>query len=228
MKDKSKIVIFDWGGVVDNTCFETKYNFYQLMIDAARVATHVSHSYSDEAVWSMLNHAGYGRMSTGYPDRDSFEEALATKLLGMGDIKSHLDAALAATNFIKFTLSHFKFIPYYDDIVRLEYETGERCKIALMSDLCWLEACRLHDQIDTTKFDHVFESYLCGCTKVKDGGLFPYVQKEINMPPHRVLFIDDVEANIAKASKIGWNTYRCKEHDYVGISNAINMFLNKD
>ena len=223
MKNDSKLVLFDWGGVVDNTCFDTKYNFWQLMIDALRYATNVSHKTDDEAIMRIFN-SGYIKTMTGPSDDYQFKVQIREYFVGIGDIKTLYDAHYAAERFIHYTLEHYKYIPYYADIVQLMYDTKERCLVGLMSDHNWLEAHRLDAQIDTSRLDCEFRSYYLGVDKAS-GKLFDVVDEMVDVKSENILLIDDNKDNCAMANSHGWKSYRCKENDYIGISNAINLFL---
>jgi putative hydrolase of the HAD superfamily len=51
-------------------------------------------------------------------------------------------------------------------------------------------------------FDRQFYSCELGCSK-PDPGYFRAILESLNLPPHAVLFIDDMEANVAAAASIG-------------------------
>jgi putative hydrolase of the HAD superfamily len=68
----------------------------------------------------------------------------------------------------------------------------------------WLD--ELNDHKDFFKeFDHVFNSYHMGKAK-DDPALFEDIASRLNLPPERILFVDDHEANIERAGLKGFRT----------------------
>ena len=110
-------------------------------------------------------------------------------------------------------LERFQLRPWMFDIVRRlkarGYVTG------ILSDQSqWLDD--LDKQYDFFKeFDFVFNSYHLGKGK-KDPALFDEISIKLGMKSSEILFIDDNEGNIERASDKGWNTilYRSRE-DFV-------------
>ena len=110
-------------------------------------------------------------------------------------------------------LERFQLRPWMFDIVRRlkarGYVTG------ILSDQSqWLDD--LDKQYDFFKeFDVIFNSYHMGKGK-KDPALFDEISIKLGMKSSEILFIDDNEGNIERASDKGWNTilYRSRE-DFV-------------
>lgn len=222
-RNESKVVLFDWGGVVDNSDLQNSYNYKQLMIDATRYAVNIPIAITDNAVWDYISNAGIFELSKTCKDENSYKFGLDKMLKKVG-YDAWLDNNTAVKRYIQYTLNHFKYIPYYKDIASLEEETGKRCKIGVLSDQNWLEGRRMSAQLNLSVYDYVFRSYEIGLVK-SDGGLIKYVNEVIDIEPIDILLIDDYYPNIEHARNIGWCTYRCGEGDYDGIKSAINTFL---
>jgi len=56
-------------------------------------------------------------------------------------------------------------------------------------------------------FDHVFNSYHMGKGK-RDPSLFHEIAEQLALSPSEILFVDDMQSNIARAQSAGWNTIR--------------------
>lgn len=223
MSDATKLVLFDWGGVIDTTDFEHSYNYRTVMVDAFRAAYKLhSDDYPDDEVWDMLQDAEYYDLSHDGENETTFKEILREKFYKMLPTKQppmgYID------EYMRYSLSHFKFVQYYKDIIEFQYELAKKCSVGIMSDLNWLDAHRLREQIDLGRFDYVFLSYLCGASK-RIGDLYRYVERETGRTGKSIMLIDDRFENIEKAKQLGWNTYECKEHDIVGITSAVSSFL---
>lgn len=100
-------------------------------------------------------------------------------------------------------LSRFILRPWMLDIVKELKEHG--IITGILSDQChWLD--ELDRKYNFFKlFDHVFNSYHIGISKI-DPGVFDLASKEINIPHENILFIDDHEAHIIRAKSKGMNS----------------------
>ena len=55
---------------------------------------------------------------------------------------------------------------------------------------------------------------------------YEIVEKDCNIEPKNMLFIDDSKENIEVANKRGWNTCLATGHELDKIKDSINNFLN--
>ena len=215
-----KVILFDWGGVVDSTDFENKYCYNQLYCDAIRYAFELPMSYTDEQIWKYLNGHKYYMTSHDAPNEVVFNRMCREIFRDL-----HPDNMYdAIEKYKEYTLAHQNKITYWQDIIDIEYETAKWCKTGIMSDLSWLDGHRLRYQIDLDKFEYLFLSYEVGCTK-RDGDLFAHVNNALGRSQLKVLLIDDMRENCKRAIQLGWANYQAKEHDVEGIQKAINTFL---
>ena len=85
--------------------------------------------------------------------------------------------------------------------VRAVRDLGLRCALATNQQNMRGAYMRSSLRFETI-FDEQFYSYELGFAK-PDAGYFQAIMDHINAPPHRVLFIDDHEGNVAGASELG-------------------------
>lgn len=224
IKNENKLVLFDWGGVIDTTDFEKHYSYRRIMIDAARYALNIGHGISDDVIWNMLMDGGYVDLSRSAKTNKEYRYGLR-KVLEKMYLHSNTSSIITASErFIDYSLSHYKYVVHYEDILYYIYGLRVLCEVGLVSDVNWLEAHRLRSQVELSLLDYSFLSYEIG--KTKGGGtLLDYVNECVEKKPENILFIDDYEPNVKAAQAIGWNAYKCGEHDTDGIKAVVSKFL---
>lgn len=222
IKNESKLVLFDWGGVADTTDFENKYNFKQLMCDAIRYAFDIRIDYTDEEIWNDLQRVEYFKLSHDAENMVQFQDQLKQIIKKVFHSEDYSEAI---QNYCEYTKSHHKFIAYNEDIIFLQYETRARCKTGMLTDLTWLDAFRIREQYDLNRFDYTFLSYLIGKSK-RECDVYLYVEHETGIKGGNILFIDDMEENVKAAEQLGWQTYLYKGQGCSGIKSAIDAFLS--
>lgn len=223
MSDATKLVLFDWGGVTDTGDLDESYSYKRVMIDGLRSAYKFhSDDWPDDEVWAMMQDAAYYDLSHDGENEVRFKEILREKFYKM--LPTTRPPMGYIEEYIRYSLAHFKYVKYYQDIIDFQYELVKKCSVGIMSDLNWLDAHRLREQTDLNRFDYVFLSYQCGASK-RVGDLYRYVERETGRTGDKIMLIDDRHENIDKAERLGWRTFECKEHDVIGITSAVSSFL---
>lgn len=218
-----KLVLFDWNGVLDTTDFEHDYNYQQLMRDSVRYAFDLFPHITEDDIWREINKVEYFTLNHDAPNETMYKLQLADKFARMFD--GCIDPNLQVRKFIKFHLSHMKYIPYYKDVALLEYDVKKWCKVGICSDLAWIDHQRLKLQIDTEMLDYAFLSYEIMKTKAA-GDIFEYIEEMTKMKGESILLIDDTQFCCDQAAKFGWKAYRCHRGDVSGMKVAIRDFLS--
>lgn len=223
MSDNKKVVLFDWGGVIDSTDHDNSYTSKKVLIDALRHAYHFELSCcSDDEIWDRLYEYKYYELNKGFNSRTEFKQKLKEIFYSMYPVTKPPEGCL--TEFIEYSLQHYKYVRYYQDIIDFIYSLKFKCEIGLMSDVDWLGTNRLTDQVDLNKFDYVLLS--CEQNAIKyDGSLFEVADHKINLPDRNIMLIDDKQNSVDWAIKHNWQTYKCGEHDIIGIKSAVSSFL---
>lgn len=63
-----------------------------------------------------------------------------------------------------------------------------------------------------------------GCIK-PDETIYELVEKDCQIKPNHILFIDDTERNLIVAKQRGWNVCLAKGYEFDKIENEIQKFL---
>ncbi len=81
--------------------------------------------------------------------------------------------------------------------------------------------------IHLLKFDYVWLSFEMGERKPNQK-VYEMVQKECDMLPKNILFIEDTDKNIETAKKMGWNTCKAYGYEIDKIKESIELFLQNE
>lgn len=215
---ENKIVIFDWGGIVESHR-EGEYNFFKVM----------------EAIIKMFNPKIQEKeVVQGWEECTKDENGIEIgtcndieqikKWYKRLEEKFHLKA-----DFITFMNSYqkeFEKIYFYREVVGLEHQTKERCKIGILSNLMLIDKERINAQVNLSKFDYVWLSFEMGERKPSKK-IYEMVQEECKIEPQNILFVEDAEENIKTAQSMGWNTCKAYGYEIDKIKQRIETFLQK-
>jgi putative hydrolase of the HAD superfamily len=100
-------------------------------------------------------------------------------------------------------LEGFVLRPWIIELVQQLHEQGYITGI-LSDQTHWLDWLNERDHFYDV-FDHVFNSYNMGKGK-RDPGLFNDIAEQLVLSPAEILFVDDIENNVARAQSAGWQT----------------------
>ncbi len=100
-------------------------------------------------------------------------------------------------------LSGFTLRPWMITLVRQLRSRGYSTGI-LSDQTDWLDVLNQRTEFYSA-FDHIYNSYYLGKGK-QDPSLFKDIATELQLSPHRILFIDDHAGNIERARECGWLT----------------------
>ena len=212
IENKNKIVIFDWGGVIESHK-EGEYSIDRAIINLIKHfnsnedETTIVERYHAQSVEDITYHI--------YLENDRWFEK----------IKEEFNLECNSEEFYDYYIKEFDKIEYYKDVVEFAHSLKDRCKIAILSNLGSLDKQRLDKQVDLKEFNFVWLSFELNCRKPKDK-IYEIVEKDCNIEPKNMLFIDDSKENIEVANKRGWNTCLATGHELDKIKNSINEFLN--
>jgi len=214
-----KIVIFDWGGVIMH-----KYPDNNSDRDAIiRTIKSFNHDLSDAEAWNIYTKTLCDENGI-YISRQNDEQS---KIYWVERIKKLGNFETTPEEFSsRFTEEHFK-VEYYKEVVEFAHSLKGKCKIGLFSDLIYACYPALDKQVDLSKFDYVWLSYLTHLRKNAEEA-FAFVEQSLQIPPKNILFIDDTSANIENAKNRGWNTCQATGNEFEKIKNSVEQFLARD
>lgn len=208
-----KIVIFDWGGVIESHEKED-YNVNKVILD---IAKQYHCPLTDTEIMNICyNSTKYISMFIKDDDLTirKWFEAICDKL----KIKCLLE------DYKNSYEEYGKKVNYYKEVVELAHSLKGKCKIAIFSNLMKLDAKRINDQVDLSMFDYAFLSYEIGYTKPKEKA-YEIVEKTIKIEPENILFVDDTTENIETAKARGWCTCQAFGYELDKIKDAVEKFL---
>lgn len=211
-----KVVIFDWGGIV-----ESHENDSQDIKDAlVRLIKRFNNSLSDIEIlkrWTDETSLGVsiGVISDEYNLRDWFSL-----------LQKNMNISVSFEEFKKSYEEELSLVDYYDDVATYAHSLKDRCKIAILSNLMMFDKKRIDKQYNLSAFDYVYLSYEIGLLK-PDKKIYEYVLNDLNVSSNDVLLIDDDTNNILSARECGWNTCQAFGYELDKIKYSVEQFLNK-
>ncbi len=211
----SKVVIFDWGGVVESH----ENDMQDLKLAKIRMLRRFSDALSDEEIlkgFTDVNSKG-AKMGTS----NNKEEIIDWINL----IQKNWKINVPIEDFILAYEEEGRKVKYYKDVVDFAHSLKGRCKLAILSNLLPIDKKRIDEQYDLSYFDKVYLSFEMGLSK-PNKKVYDYVIKDLQVLPKEILFIDDDKKNIEMAKKAGWQTCQAFGYELDKIKKAVEDFLN--
>lgn len=214
-----KIVIFDWGGVIMNK-YPDSNNDKDAII---RTIKSFNNNLSDDEAWNVYLKTLVDENGIFISRQNDMESKIKwiQRIKTLGNLETTLEEFEN-----KFVEEQLK-VGYYKDVVEYAHSLKEKCKIGLFSDLIYICYSALDKQVDLSKFDFVWLSYLTHLRKNTEEA-FALVENDLQTSPENIMFIDDTLANIENAKKRGWNTCQARGSEFEKIKSSIEQFLVKD
>lgn len=216
MRTKHKVVVFDWGGVIESH----KEGEYNLKLANKNLIKRFNSQLSDHEIetiyYRCLNLKNNRSIST-------YNEESKTKEW-FNNLKEQLNLSCTIDEFLKAYYEEYKKIHYYKDVVEYVHSLKKECKIAIFSNLMKIDGKRINEQVKLKTFDYVFLSYELGYKK-PDPKFYEEVEKRLNRSPQDILFIDDTLENIEMAKQRGWYVCLVYGDELEKIKKVVNEFL---
>ena len=214
-----KIVIFDWGGVIMHK-HPVDNNDKQAII---RTIKSFNQDLSDDEAWSVYINTLIDENGI-YISRQNDEQSIMKWIDRLNSV-GHFNTSVEDFS-RKFIEEHLK-VDYYKDLVEYIHSLKEKCKIAIFSDLIYCCYPVLDNQVDLSRFDYVWLSYLTHVRKNEETA-FQIVEQDVQVSPSNIMFIDDTSVNIENAKKRGWNTCQAFGYELDKIKTSIEQFLSNE
>ena len=212
MKNQNKIIIFDWGGVIESHK-EGEYSIDRAIINLIKHFNNeedentIVERYHAQSVEDITYHI--------YLENDKWFQK----------IKHEFNLKCTTEEFYDYYIKEFDKIEYYKDVVKYAHSLKDKCKIGILSNLGSLDKQRLDKQVNLKQFDYVWLSFELNCRKPKEK-IYEIVEKDCKIEPKNILFVDDSKENIEVAKIRGWNTCLATGHELDKIKDSIDKFLN--
>lgn len=217
---ENKIVIFDWGGVVESH-LQGEYNCYSAKVDIINRLNEQTKTLDADTIckkWIECN----------YDENDKCISEVNTKediLKWFERIKLMFDLKCDYNEFYQVYQEESDKIKYYKDVVDFAHNLKNECKIGILSNLADIDKERIDKHYDLSKFDYVWLSFDLGYRKPKKE-IYEIVDNDCKLNPNNILFIDDVKENLEIPKKIGWEVIQATGHELDKIKDKVYKFLN--
>lgn len=215
MEKCNKIVIFDWGGVIENNN-QSYYNISKAIIDIMRK---YKCKLTDQEILEVCTNGG--KLFNTFIDDDE-----QTTIDWFNEIKGKLNIDCNYDEYKNAYYEYGKKIPYHKDVVKFAHSLRDKCYIAMFSSLVKLDEARINEQVNLSLFDYIFLTYKMGFAK-PDSKAFEYIENTVKINPENILFIDDTQINIDEANKRKWKTCRADGFELKKIKRSVEDFLEK-
>ncbi len=209
-----KIVIFDWGGIV-----ESHENELQDLKEAKiRMIKRFNSPLSNQEILDRWTDKTSKGISIGASNN------LEDIKDWVNVIQKNMEINISFEEFKNAYEEELSFVKYYKDVVLYAHSLKKKCKIAILSNLIPFDKKRIDMQYDLSKFDYVYLSFEIGFRK-PDKKAYEYVEKDLNILPENILFIDDDTNNILMAQESGWNVCQAYGYELDKIKEHVERFL---
>lgn len=214
MPNMNKMVIMDWGGVIDND--NNSINGWKARTKS--IIRRLGNSDDEISTW-----ATFDVDDKKYNICEINDDNLLDKWIS--NVITKYSLSCNKEEFLDVYKEEYANVIYYKDIIEILYKTKKYCQIGILSNLTKLDKDRLGKQVDFSKLDYVGLSFELGEIKPNDK-IYELVEEQTNIEPNNILFIDNRIDNINAARKRGWNTLLATGEDSELIENKIKEFVS--
>lgn len=210
-----KIVIFDWGGIVESH----ENNLEDLNNAKVRLIKRFNNNLSEQEILKRWTDKTSKDVKIGSTNNQNDIEDWVNLL------QKNMNINVPITEFKKIYEEEFDLVKYYKGVAEYAHSLKDKCKIAILSNLGPFDKKRIDKQYNLNKFDYVYLSFEIGLRK-PDREIYEYVLKDLKISPKNILFIDDDTNNILMAKECGWNTCQAFGYELDKIKYSVEQFLN--
>lgn len=215
---KNKYVIFDWGGVIESHT-DGEYNIESAIISLFK---RLNNKLSDEQILKIYNES--------YQNDEGFYISELDNIIEVEKcferIKKQANFKCNFKEFCQIYKEETFKVDYYKKVVEFAHSLKDKCKIAILSNLNYLDKDRIDMQVHLKEFDYIFLSFELKCRK-PNPKIYEIVERDLNTSCENILFIDDCKENIISAKKRNWNTCQACGYELDKIKKAVNQFLSE-
>ena len=219
MKNYNKIIIFDWGGVVESHS-KNEYNCFTAKINTInRLAMK---QLEERVILKKCNECNYDENGKCISEISTEKEIQEW----FNKMKKAFNLQCNYSTFYNVYQEEFDKVEYYKDVVKFTHSLKNKCLIGILSNLVSLDKPRINRHFDLSKFDYVWLSFEMNCKKPNEE-IYIMVENDCRIKPENILFIDDTKENIEVAKKRKWNVCHTDGHRLDKIQKSVNTFLEK-
>lgn len=215
---KNKIVICDWGGVIESHT-PGEYNIHIAIIN---IMHRLGSNLSDDQIIKNYFSCDLDENEKRISEVNQLEEVK----LWFYKIKEKININCSFEEFCKVYEEEFMKVDFYKEVVKFIHSLKDKCYIGILSNLGYLDKKRIDYQVDLKKFDYTWLSFELECRK-PNSKIYEIVENECSLSSDYILLIDDTKENIEMAKKRGWNTCQAFGYELDKIKKIILDFLEK-
>ena len=222
MLNDEKIVILDWGGVVESH-FQGENNCYSAKVDIINRLNEQTKKFDATTIckkWIECDYDQNGRCISEVNSREDIQKWFER-------IKLKFDLKCDYNEFYAVYKEESDKIKYYKEVVDFAHSLKNKCKIGILSNLADIDRERIDKHYDLSKFDYVWLSFDLKCKKPNQK-IYDIVVNDCKLNPNNILFIDDKEDNLEIPKRMGWQILQATGHDLDKIKEKVYEFLNKN
>lgn len=206
MEDKkNKLILFDWGGIVEN--HEGENGTFAAWIHFLRKI----------GIQDLNNLCEYS-----ISDKKNLKDMENVYL----DLKQRFDLQVSFQEFLSEYKNSLRNVDYFKDVSEYEKSLKDKCFIGVLSNLCIMDKERIDKQLNLDEYDYVFLSYELGMRK-PNKEIYEYVINHVPFEKENILFLDDAIKNIDAALDVGIKAKQVNGYDLDYIKSCVNEFLNE-
>lgn len=206
---KDKLVIFDWGGIVESHDSE-EYNYMKATLDCFKS---LNVKISDEEIWQYY-------MDCLRYMKDKTKEELFSNIKEKFNLTCDIDEFEEQYN--KYLLK----VDYYSDVAAFIHSLKGKCKIGILSNLNPFDKIRIDKQMDLSKFDYIWLSFELKCEKPIEE-IYNIVEKDVQVDNTNILFVDDTVRNLDIPKRKGWQVCCANGKQLGKIKRQVEEFLKQ-
>lgn len=221
MYNNNKIVIFDWGGIVESH-FEGELNCYAVKKQIlSRLNINISEINENVIIekWNECDYDENGRNISTQNDIKDVEKWFER-------LKKKFELNCNLEEFCKVYVEESNKTIYYENVAEYARSLKKRCKIGILSNLGKLDESRIDMHYHLNEFDYVWLSFKLDSRK-PESKIYEIVEEESKIAPNNILFIDDKLENIEAAQRRGWNTCHTTGQNLDNIKDCVDNFLKE-
>lgn len=234
MRNKNKLIMFDFGGVTEIRSYphHPVYNWKTIYVDGIRYSigktAYGDMEKSDMSLLDMfINSDVNDSLFRGCSNFDETHEVLGPWLSQVA-CEPNMSTYYAVRKFVDYVRARYVFCPYNDKVVDVQRWLKEHCLVGGMTNNNWIWSPRFHQVTDPIGYDIVWESWKSGCIKPEPMA-FKMVESDCGLTGEQILLFDDSKANVRAAIDNGWCACQIVPGDVRSQIESVAMeFLNDD
>lgn len=232
MKIKDKLIVFDYGGIIEGTPADCGYSYHDCIADAIMYATGMRPNakslseFCEELYQSYSSSAATKQLWITGDDEIKTRSVLGNWLYELNGNKG--STVLLAERYLSFIRARYSKIPYDKSVITLQKALSKECMIAAMTNISWYWSARFRELTADIPYDFIWESFRYGCMKPDDMS-YRQIENVSGVSGENILLFDDRDDNVKAAIDSGWCAYKVtSDNKALNMRIVAHQFLTGD